>query len=149
VITQKRIVRFFPTKAKKFHYNFPDPAKAKGTEEEILNQFRIVRNMIKEYSEKFVAEKYLKKMSRPPTAFKTQSLRIWFIVRIISLFSFLLMAKIHYPRPNDSGSGTLWAMNPRSCGHYQLKPVNTYEKKDSHYFSRVAIRKMHCSGICT
>ena len=47
---------FFPTKAKKFHYNFPDPAKANGTEEEILNQFRIVRDMIKEYSKKFVAE---------------------------------------------------------------------------------------------
>jgi arsenate reductase len=46
----------FPTKAKKFHYNFPDPAKAKGTEEEILNQFRIVRDMIKEYSGKFVTE---------------------------------------------------------------------------------------------
>lgn len=47
---------FFPTKAKKFHYNFPDPAKAIGTEEEILNQFRQVRQMIKDYSEKFMAE---------------------------------------------------------------------------------------------
>ena len=26
---------FFPTKAKKFHHNFSDPAKAKGTDEEI------------------------------------------------------------------------------------------------------------------
>lgn len=47
---------FFPTKAKMFHYNFPDPAKAIGTEEEILNQFRIVRDRIKAYAEKFVAE---------------------------------------------------------------------------------------------
>ena len=47
---------FFPTKAKKFHHNFPDPAKAEGTAEEILNQFRIVRDMIKDYSRKFVAE---------------------------------------------------------------------------------------------
>ncbi len=47
---------FFPTNAKKFHYNFPDPAKAKGTEEEILQQFRDVRNMIKKYSEDFVAD---------------------------------------------------------------------------------------------
>ena len=47
---------FFPTKAKKFHYNFPDPAKATGTEEEILNQFRQVRQMIKDYSEKFITE---------------------------------------------------------------------------------------------
>lgn len=45
---------YFPTKATKFHYNFPDPAKATGTEEEILEQFRHVRQMIKEYCEDFV-----------------------------------------------------------------------------------------------
>ena len=45
---------FFPTKAKKFHQNFPDPAKATGTEEEILEQFRQVRQMIKSYSQEFV-----------------------------------------------------------------------------------------------
>src|ERR1700757_197933 len=39
---------YFPTKAKKFHYNFPDPAKAIGTETEVLNEFRKVREMIKE-----------------------------------------------------------------------------------------------------
>jgi arsenate reductase len=47
---------YFPSEAKKFHYNFPDPAKAQGTEEEILQQFRNVRDMIKEYCEKFVEE---------------------------------------------------------------------------------------------
>ena len=47
---------YFPTEAKKFHYNFPDPAKAIGTEEEILKQFRQVRQMIKDYSEKFVVD---------------------------------------------------------------------------------------------
>lgn len=46
---------FFPTKAKKFHHNFPDPAKAIGTEEEIMAQFREVRQMIKSYSQEFVA----------------------------------------------------------------------------------------------
>src|SRR5688572_4803896 len=35
---------FFPSQAQKFHYNFPDPAKATGTEDEILQQFRDVRN---------------------------------------------------------------------------------------------------------
>ncbi|WP_337965293.1 arsenate reductase ArsC [uncultured Flavobacterium sp.] len=40
---------FLPTKAKKLHQNFPDPAKATGTEEEILSEFRRVRQMIKEY----------------------------------------------------------------------------------------------------
>ncbi|WP_345068874.1 arsenate reductase ArsC [Sphingobacterium thermophilum] len=47
---------FFPSKAKKFHYNFPDPAKAKGTEEEIKNQFKVVREMIKDYCKKFIEE---------------------------------------------------------------------------------------------
>ena len=47
---------FFPSKAKKFHQNFPDPAKAQGNEEEIIQQFRKVRNMIKEYSQAFVKE---------------------------------------------------------------------------------------------
>lgn len=45
---------YFPTKAKKFHYNFPDPAKATGTEEEIETQFRSVRKMIKEYCKNFI-----------------------------------------------------------------------------------------------
>lgn len=47
---------FFPSQAAKFHYNFPDPVKATGTEEEIMQQFREVRDMIKEYSREFVAE---------------------------------------------------------------------------------------------
>jgi arsenate reductase len=45
---------FFPSNAEKFHYNFPDPAKALGTEEEIREQFRLVRELIKSYSEQFV-----------------------------------------------------------------------------------------------
>jgi len=44
----------FPSDAKKFHQDFPDPAKAKGTEEEIMNQFRKVRDMIKDYSRNFI-----------------------------------------------------------------------------------------------
>lgn len=47
---------FFPTKAQKCHYNFPDPAKAIGTDEEINEQFRQVRQQIKEYCERFIAE---------------------------------------------------------------------------------------------
>ena len=45
---------FFPTTAKKFHHNFPDPAKATGTEAEIFAEFRKVREMIKEYCREFV-----------------------------------------------------------------------------------------------
>ena len=47
---------YFPTQAKKFHYNFPDPAKATGTEAEIMAEFRNVRELIKTYCRSFVAE---------------------------------------------------------------------------------------------
>lgn len=47
---------FFPSNAKKFHYNFPDPAKVTGTEQEILQQFRSVRQLIKDYCKQFVAD---------------------------------------------------------------------------------------------
>ena len=45
---------YFPTKAVKLHYNFPDPAKATGTDDEINEQFRAVRRLIKDYCEQFV-----------------------------------------------------------------------------------------------
>ena len=47
---------YFLSRAKKLHYNFPDPAKATGTEEEVMNEFRRVRDLIKTYSAEFVAE---------------------------------------------------------------------------------------------
>ena len=47
---------YFPTIAKMFHYNFPDPAKAIGTEEEVIEQFRNVRQQIKDYCKQFVTE---------------------------------------------------------------------------------------------
>jgi arsenate reductase len=47
---------YFPTNAAKFHYNFPDPAKATGTEEEIKEQFGQVRQLIKDYCFHFVNE---------------------------------------------------------------------------------------------
>ena len=40
---------YFPSTAQRFHQNFPDPAKASGNEEEIMNEFRKVRSLIKEY----------------------------------------------------------------------------------------------------
>jgi arsenate reductase (thioredoxin) len=51
---------FFPSKAKKFHYNFPDPAKATGTDEEVLEEFRRVRGMVKEYCAEFVKAEIVK-----------------------------------------------------------------------------------------
>lgn len=47
---------FFPAKAKKVHRNFPDPSKETGTKEEIMKQFRSVRNQIKSYVQQFVAD---------------------------------------------------------------------------------------------
>lgn len=40
--------------SKKYHYNFPDPAKASGTEEEIKKEFERVRDLIKSYCKNFV-----------------------------------------------------------------------------------------------
>lgn len=47
---------YFPTHAKQFHHNFPDPAKATGTDEAIMQEFRTVRDQIKAYSESFVRD---------------------------------------------------------------------------------------------
>ncbi|MBA2613688.1 MAG: arsenate reductase ArsC [Bacteroidetes bacterium] len=47
---------YFPTKAIKFHHNFPDPSKLKGSDEEIEQEFRRVREMIKDYCHVFVKE---------------------------------------------------------------------------------------------
>jgi arsenate reductase len=43
----------FPSSAKKLHHNFPDPAKATGSEAEILGQFRAVRDEVKVYAQDF------------------------------------------------------------------------------------------------
>ena len=45
---------FFPSNAIKAHYNFPDPAKAVGTDEEIKREFERVRNLIKNYCQEFI-----------------------------------------------------------------------------------------------
>ena len=49
---------YFPSDAKRFHENFPDPAGATGSEEEIDKAFAEVRKMIKAYMRSF-AERYL------------------------------------------------------------------------------------------
>jgi arsenate reductase (thioredoxin) len=47
---------YLPGNFKRFHYNFPDPAKAQGTPDEISNEFRRVRDIIKVYSKDFVTD---------------------------------------------------------------------------------------------
>jgi len=43
----------FPAAAHKLHHNFADPAKATGSEAEIMQQFRAVRDEVKAYAQNF------------------------------------------------------------------------------------------------
>jgi arsenate reductase len=47
---------YFPSKAQRLHQNFPDPAKATGTEQEVMEEFKRVRDMIKVYTADFVKQ---------------------------------------------------------------------------------------------
>ena len=47
---------YFPGDVKRFHYNFPDPAKAAGTAEEVMAEFKRVRDMIKVYAQNFILD---------------------------------------------------------------------------------------------
>jgi arsenate reductase len=47
---------YFPSKAKRLHFNFPDPAKVVGTDAVIEQAFRDVREQIKQYCADFVSE---------------------------------------------------------------------------------------------
>jgi arsenate reductase len=47
---------YFPGNVQRLHYNFPDPAKATGTPEEVMNEFKRVRDMIKTYAADFVKQ---------------------------------------------------------------------------------------------
>ena len=46
----------FPGSAKRIHQNFTDPAKAAGTREEVLDEFRKVRDQIRKYAKSTVLE---------------------------------------------------------------------------------------------
>ena len=47
---------FFPSNAVRIHHNFPDPAKAQGTDDEVMESFRKTRNLIKDYCRKMVLD---------------------------------------------------------------------------------------------
>ena len=51
---------YYPSNAERFHHNFPDPAKATGNPEEIMEQFRSVRDIIKDYCKEFVERELTK-----------------------------------------------------------------------------------------
>ena len=41
---------YFPASTAQFHHNFPDPAKAEGSDSEVMNAFRECRDLINDYS---------------------------------------------------------------------------------------------------
>lgn len=45
---------YFPSNAKRFHHNFFDPSKVKGTETEIMAAFAKTRDEIRDYCKDFV-----------------------------------------------------------------------------------------------
>lgn len=47
---------FFPSNAVRIHHNFPDPAKAQGTDDEVMESFRKTRNLIKDYCRNMVLD---------------------------------------------------------------------------------------------
>lgn len=47
---------YFPGNAKRFHVNFPDPAKATGSESELRGEFIKTRDLIKTYCKHFIQE---------------------------------------------------------------------------------------------
>jgi arsenate reductase len=55
----------FPSSAKKLHHNFPDPARAIGSKEAIMQQFRAVRNEVKAYAQAFIQEHFAASPATP------------------------------------------------------------------------------------
>jgi len=47
---------YFPAKAMKLHHDFPDPARALGSEEEVMEAFRSVRDQIKHFCQAFAIQ---------------------------------------------------------------------------------------------
>lgn len=45
---------YFPARVLQLHQDFPDPARAEGSEEEVLSVFRSVRDQIRVYCQAFV-----------------------------------------------------------------------------------------------
>ncbi|MBE7179217.1 MAG: arsenate reductase ArsC [Mucilaginibacter polytrichastri] len=48
---------YFPAKAEMLHQNFPDPAKQRGDEVDVMTAFRNVRDQIRTFCEEFVYSK--------------------------------------------------------------------------------------------
>lgn len=47
-----------PAAAQKLHHDFPDPARANGSEAEVMQQFRAVRDQVKAYARQFASQHF-------------------------------------------------------------------------------------------
>lgn len=47
---------YFPSGAKRFHQNFPDPAKAEGSPEEVMAAFIRTRDLVRDWCRQFVEQ---------------------------------------------------------------------------------------------
>lgn len=47
---------YLPSRAKRFHQDFPDPSKAKGSDAKIMQTFRETRDLVKDYCKRFSSE---------------------------------------------------------------------------------------------
>ena len=102
---------FFPSSAKRYHFNFPDPAKFEGTEIEREKEFDRVRELIKKYCQDFVINELTPACSKKEGQTKSLS----FLDQYLTLWIFLAMAigvAIGYVFPdqvknfNDNQGGT-------------------------------------------
>ena len=49
---------FFPSTARRFHHDFPDPAKATGSKEQVMQEFRNTRELIKSYCKDLIESNF-------------------------------------------------------------------------------------------
>lgn len=49
---------YFPSNAQHFHRDFPDPAKATGSKDQVLQEFRNTRELIKSYCKDFIESNF-------------------------------------------------------------------------------------------
>ncbi|RTQ47482.1 arsenate reductase ArsC [Hymenobacter gummosus] len=54
----REVCPVFPARARQLHHNFPDPARATGSEAEILQQFRAVRDQVKAFAQDFARREF-------------------------------------------------------------------------------------------
>lgn len=52
----KEACPYVPAKTANLHHDFPDPAKATGSDQQIMDQFRMVRDLIRRYTRDFIKD---------------------------------------------------------------------------------------------